>query len=283
MDKQNRRNFLKTAGFGAVTLTGLGVSNRAFAGKSFNHASENSDVEIGVATYSMRKLTIDQVVDGMKTMQLKKLSIKSMHLPLEASNEQISSVINKLKSFGMEPYSCGVVYMKSKEEVDNAFRYAKAAGFKIMVSVPNYELLDYVEQKVKENDIIIAIHNHGPDGLPYPSPQDVMERVKGRDKRLGICMDVAHVVRAGLDPVKAIKACDGRLHDLHLRDTTAAAKEGHSCRPGKGVIDLAGVMRALQVVGYKGVYCIEYSAEAENPVPGILETKGYLKGIADAI
>jgi inosose dehydratase len=279
METTNRRKFFKTAAMASLGIAGLSRVDFATANV---HSSNQQSFEIGIATYGLRKLSVYQLIEAMRTMQLSKMSIKSMHLPMDASEEEIKTRIAMFKDAGLEPYACGVVYMKSKDDVDNAFRYAKAAGFKVMVSVPNYELLDYVEEKVKAHDIMIAIHNHGPDGLPYPTPQDVLERVKNRDKKMGICMDVAHVARAGEDPVIAIKESADRLYDVHLRDNSAPAKEGNCVRPGKGTLDIPAIMKTLKEINYQGVYCIEYSTEANNPVPGNLETAGYLRGVYNA-
>ena len=153
----------------------------------------------------------------------------------------------------------------------------------MIVGVPEYRYLDLVEQKVKAYDIKLAIHNHGPDGMPFPSAMDAYERIKDKDRRLGICIDVAHIARSGIDPVEEIYAVKERLFDVHLRDNTANNKEGTACRPGKGTLDLPAIIRALKDVGYNGVYTIEYGIEEDNPLTGTALTAGYIQGILDAL
>lgn len=280
--KTDRRKFFKMAGISALAMGSI-PSMKSFASPVNAFLSAKQGIEIGVASYSLRELNIEQVIQSMKELDLTRICLKSMHLPLQSSDQEIRQVISRLKQEGLDPYGCGVVYMKSKEDVDRAFHYAKVAGFKTMVGVPNYELLDYVEEKVKKNDIIVAIHNHGPADLPYPRPVDILSRIKGRDKRLGVCLDVAHVARIELDPVQAIRDCGDRLYDVHLRDNSEPNPNGRSTRPGKGSLDLPMIMKTLSEVNYKGVYAIEYENEKNNPVPGIAETAGYLRGIHDTL
>lgn len=277
MKTQTRRKFFKTAGIGLAGMAAFPKLSEA--GIPAVPADHHSGVEIGIASYGLRKLSVDEVIELMNDIQLSKISIKSMHLPYDSSNEHIESTIGKMKDAGLDPYAAGVVYMQSAEEVENAFEYARTAGFGMIVGVPDYELLDLAEEKVKQYDITLAIHNHGPDGMAYPSAMDAYERIKERDERIGICMDVAHIARSGIDPVGEIKAVKDRLYDVHLRDNTKNAKEGKTCRPGQGTLDLPAIIKTLKEVGYKGVYTIEYGIEEDTPLTGTAMTAGYIQGI----
>ncbi len=276
---ENRRNFLKKAGL--IGLTPLAFSPlKSIAGENPGEKQKKEvKFEIGVASWGLRKLSFEEVIQAMNDMQLKNISLKSMHLPFDLSKEELNARIEKMRDAGLNPYAPGVVYMKNKEQADRAFEYTKNAGLKMIVGVPYYDMLDYVEEKIKEYDISVAIHCHGPDNLPYPSPADAFERLKGRDGRFGICVDIAHVIRSGLDPVKQIKMVKSRLLDMHIWDVSKAAKEGKAVRPGKGVLDFESVLKTLVKIDYAGSLSIEYGSEAENPVPAYIETKGYINGV----
>ena len=281
MKNQTRRKFFTTAGMG---LAGLAAWTKLQAG---GHASASmvlpGDVEIGIASYGLRTLSLDEVIDVMKDLQLRKLSVKNMHLPYDLSPADLERSMMKIRGAGLDPYAAGVIYMTSTEEVAKAFDYAKKAGFGLIVGVPDYNILDLAEQKVKAYDIRLAIHNHGPDGMPYPSAMEAYTRIEDRDERMGICMDVAHIARSGIDPVQEIHAVRDRLFDVHLRDNTANSKEGTACRPGQGNLDLPGIIRALRDVEYQGVYTIEYGIEEDNPLTGTALTVGYVQGILSSI
>ena len=111
--------------------------------------------------------------------------------------EVIGTVIGKFSAAGIKIYAAGVIYMKTQQEVDKAFAYAKALGVDLIIGSPNIELLGYVEQQVKAYGIRVAIHNHGPEDKLYPSPVDVYTRVKGLDERIGLCLDIGHAARRG--------------------------------------------------------------------------------------
>jgi inosose dehydratase len=65
--------------------------------------------------------------------------------------------------------------------------------------VPNYELLPYLDKKVKEYGFNFAIHLHGPDIATYPDAEDVWNYVKDLDPRIGMCLDIGHDTRNGKD------------------------------------------------------------------------------------
>lgn len=281
MSELNRRTFFRLSGLGLAAVVGRSALAEPAFGNTGSVMSASGGV--GIASYSLRKFDVDQVIAIMEKLHLQKISLKSMHLPLDADKETISSVISKMRDHGLDPSSAGVVYMKSEDEVDKAFRYAQLAGFGIIVGVPDYNLLDYVEKRVKETDITLAIHNHGPDGMPYPSPLMAYDMVSDRDKRMGLCLDVGHTVRAGFNPVEVIGKVGDRIYETHMRDVSHAAKEGVSCRPGEGVIDLPAVMGALKKAGYTGSYTIEYEEESNDPLAALAHTAGYLQGILASV
>jgi sugar phosphate isomerase/epimerase len=281
MKNQTRRKFFTTAGMG---LAGMAAWPKLSAGM---HPSASvvppGEVEIGIASYGLRNLSLDEVIEMMNDLQLSKISIKSMHLPYDSSPADIERTMMKIRGAGLDPYAAGVIYMKSTEEVAKAFDYAKIAGFEMIVGVPDYNILDLAEQKVKAYDIRLAIHNHGPDGLPYPNALEAYERIKDRDERIGICMDVAHIARSGIDPVEEIHTVKDRLYDVHLRDNTANTREGKACRPGQGNLDLPAIIKTLRDVEYQGVYTIEYGIEEDTPLTGTALTVGYIQGILAAL
>ncbi len=135
--------------------------------------------------------------------------------------------------------------MSSEAEVHQAFDYAKAAGMKVIVGVPRPDVLALVEQKVKQYNIKVAIHNHGPGDKTYPTPESAMERIKSLDKRIGLCIDIGHTARIGADPIQDVVRFADRLHDLHIKDVSAAAASVETLEIGRGVIDMPAFLKAL--------------------------------------
>lgn len=273
----NRRNFLKATGLGiaAASLPGLASASVMSTEKK----SDDFDFKLGVASYSLRNFTLEQALDMTARCGIGRISLKSMHLPLDADKATIEKDIALCKEKGIIPYGAGVIYMKTKAEVDQAYEYAKAAGIDVIIGVPNHELLDYVEGKVKEYDIKLAIHNHGPGDKLYPSAESVYDRIKNRDKRMGLCIDIGHTKRIHRDPEQDLKDFFPRVFDIHIKDVTKAENDGQTCIIGRGVINFPSFLKAVIKLGYKGTLALEYEAEGKDPLPGMMESFGYVKGI----
>ncbi|MBE5033746.1 sugar phosphate isomerase/epimerase family protein [Gallalistipes aquisgranensis] len=187
----------------------------------------------------------------------------------------------KLAGYGIEGYILGPIYMKSKEQVDKAFDYVKRYGIDMFIGVPDYEFLPYVEKKVKETGIKVAIHTHGPDSKAFPNAQEVVDRVKDPNKGIGICLDLGHSVRYGEDNAEILKKYKEWIYDIHFKDESAPTKEGKTWEMGRGVIDYRPILKVLRETGYKGKVCLEFEKNPENPQPGVLESIGYFRGICD--
>jgi sugar phosphate isomerase/epimerase len=276
----SRRNFIQKT---ALSLAGSTVI--PFLGRSESEKKEPkiekeaSPLHIGIAGYTFAKFDLDQSITMMKRVGVQNLSVKDIHLPLNSSDERIRTAMTKFKDAGINVYTVGVIYMKTKEVVDLAFQYARKVGVNMIVGVPNYDLIDYSEAQVKAYDIRLAIHNHGPEDALYPAPKDVYDRIKNMDARMGMCIDIGHAVRAGSAPEKAIRDFKDRLFDLHLKDVNIAAKEGKAIEIGRGVIDFPAVVESLRKIKYKGVCSIEFEKDMTDPLPGIAESVGYFKGV----
>ena len=141
------------------------------------------------------------------------------------------------------------------------------------------------ERFVREFDIRLAFHNHGPEDKIFPSPYDVWNAVQSYDPRMGLCIDVGHSARAGVDPVEAILKCRSRLHDVHIKDTLAGAgvKKDIPAGLGFGRLDIRGILAALVQVGYPHQAGLEDEVESADPVPGIAQSFGYMRGIMAAL
>lgn len=234
---------------------------------------------IGMAGYTFVKFDLDKTIETMKKADVHYLCIKDFHLPLNSNDEQIKTFNEKLKENGIIGYAVGPIYMKTKEEVDQAFDYAKRVGVKLIVGVPNYELLPYVDQKVKEYDFKVAIHLHGPDIKIYPDAKDVWNHVEDLDTRIGMCFDIGHDTRNGNDAVSDLKKYHSRIFDIHLKDVTGNTKQGYSVEVGRGIIDFPSFVKMLRKVKYSGSVSLEHERNMNDPFMGIAESIGYFRGV----
>jgi sugar phosphate isomerase/epimerase len=275
----SRRKFIRNTALGLTGATIFPSINRA--GSLFVEKENASALPVGIAGYTFLHFDILQSIQMMQRVDVHFMSIKDFHLPLNSSQEKIDEVKKQFQDAGITIYGVGVIYMKTKEAVDQAFDYAKKVGVPIIIGVPDYDLIDYSEQKVKEYNIKLAIHNHGPEDKLYPSPKEAYERIKNRDERMGLCLDIGHAMRAGTNPAKAVKEYSKRIFDLHIKDVTKAEKDGQAIEAGRGIINFPAFVKALRKVNYPGHCSIEFEKDMKDPLPGIAESVGYFKGVKD--
>jgi sugar phosphate isomerase/epimerase len=278
----NRRTFFKQSIAGAALL-----------GASPLMAMTNVDVlkpkakpaanpfQLAMAGYTFVNFDLETTLKTLKRLDVHYLCIKDFHLPLDAGEEQIKAFHAKCAEYEVTGYAVGPIYMKSEAEIDRAFEYAKRAGVKLIVGVPNYELLPYVDKKVREYNFYYAIHLHGPDIKTYPDATDVWEHTKDLDKRIGMCLDIGHDLRNGCDPVADLKKYHTRVFDMHIKDVTDSTKAGHAIELGRGKIDFPALVKMMRKVNYTGKCSLEYEKDMKDPFLGIAESIGYFKAICD--
>jgi len=272
----SRRKFILTTGAGiaAAGIPSVGNTRVAYPGPS-----GQDSFKLAVAGYTFVKFDLDQSLSMMKRIGVSLLGVKDFHLPLDSSPEVIGQTLDKMKASGVAPYGVGPIYMKSEAAVDQAFAYARLVGVSLVVGVPDIALLPYVEKKVKETDIRLAIHNHGPDIPLYQSAGDVWVSIRDLDPRIGFCLDIGHTVRLGLDPVEAVRNYHKRIFDFHVWDTDKPEKSGGCVEAGRGIIDFHGFFSALREYKYSGTVSLEYTRDMSDPLAGVAESIGYFRGL----
>ncbi len=280
-----RRHFLQKGLLGSSALVAAATFPATVWGAVTKPERDPFDgLKVGIASYSLRKFSLDQAIVMTKQAGVKYITLKDMHLPLKSTPAECQAARQKIEAAGLVLLGGGVIYMNNKEdEIRSIFEYAKQAGLPTIVASPDPAALDTVEKLAKEYAIRVAIHNHGPGDKRYPSPLDVLRMVQDRDVQLGLCIDVGHTVRLGEDPVAVIQACAGRLYDFHIKDVTQATAKGGPTECGQGVIDLVAVLKTLVDLKFPYHVALEHEANGDAPLPGIIESFAYLRGVLAAI
>jgi sugar phosphate isomerase/epimerase len=279
-----RRRFLQWTGTAAASLAcAATASAESTAAAPPATPDSRNALKLGITSYTFRHFSLEKTLAMTKRAGLKYVSLKDKHLPLNATPEQIAAAVKSVADAGLVLYGCGVITMHREAEVAQTFDYAKAAGMKLIIAMPSTEMLRAVEQKIKEYDIRLAIHNHGPEDKYFPTPESAYQKIKDLDRRLGLCIDIGHTVRAGADPARSIERFADRLMDFHMKDVTAATAKGQCIQSGRGVIDMPAVLRALVKIRYEGSVSFEYEIEESDPLPGLCESVGYTRGVLAAM
>ena len=280
-DRLSRRDLIRLGAAAVPALATLGAP-------ACLAATETPDpwrgLKVGIASYSFHKLSLDDAIRGVRRVGVKYVSIKDVHLPLKSTTEQRQEVVRKFRDAGITPLSCGVVGLSDDEaEIRNAFEYARDAGIPTVVCKPTRASLPLLDKLVKEFDLKLAIHNHGPEDKVWPSPYDAWEAVQSFDRRLGLCIDVGHTARCGVDPSEAIRKCAARLYDLHLKDLEGPPGKLRPVEVGRGVLDVRKMLTTLIDLKYEGHVGLEYEKDANDPIPGAAESIGYVRGVLSSL
>ena len=287
----NRRDFIKRSLVGAAVLGAAPLAAEPLI-SGINKVSADNAIKpktpkatnpfkLGMAGFTFVNFDLETTLKTLKRLDMHYLCIKDFHLPLNATAEQIKTFHATCASYGVTGYGVGPIYMKSEAEIDRGFEYAKLVGVKLIVGVPNVELLPYVDKKVKEYGFNYAIHLHGPDIEIFPDATDVWEKTKNLDPRIGMCLDIGHDLRNGCDPVEDLEKYHTRVFDVHIKDVTDSTKAGTNIEIGRGKIDFPEFIRMLRKVNYTGVCSLEHEKDMKDPFIGIAESIGYFKAVSD--
>ena len=238
-------------------------------------------IKLGVASYSLRKFDRARAIEMIRALETPWISIKEFHLRYNLPPAELEKGRRQFEAAGLHIMSGGNIDLKSDDpaELRKSFEYAKNAGMPMMVCAPTHTNLKAIEALVKEYNIRIAIHNHGPEDKYYPTPQSVLEAVRGLDKRCGLCMDVGHSARTGVDVVKSIAEAGDRLLDMHVKDLRDMKVKESQCDCGDGLMPFPAIFKQLKKMGYTGCVNLEYEINENDPLPGMQRSFSYLRGV----
>ncbi len=274
--KISRRNAIRAGAliWAAGAAGGFGEP-RAESGKP-------SPVRLGMCSYTFREFPRAQVIAFMKQLGMNELNAKDVkdHLPPDPAQED--AALADYKTNGIRLHAAGAIYFRKNEDDDvrARFEYVKRAGIGVIVAGdPTPETLPRIDKLVKEYDVRVAIHNHGPEDKVWPSPMDILKSIGGMDPRIGCCIDVGHTVRAGTDVVEAIHACGPRLFNMHMKDLANFTDKDSQVAVGRGKMPVREIFEALIAIGYGGFVDLEYEIKGDDPMPGVIESIAYMRGV----
>jgi len=280
----SRRDFVRT---GALLAAACASPNGAFSlASELPSTDDASPIRLGLASYTFRNFSRAQMIAFMRQLNVFALNAKDVkdHLPMDAKEE--AAAVADYAAAGIKLHAAGAIYFAKDEDADirSKFEYCKRAGIGVIVAGdPTPETLLRIEKFVKEYDIRIAIHNHGPEDKLWHSPLDVLKAVKGMDPRIGCCIDVGHTVRAGTDVVQAIHEAGPKLFNLHMKDLASFQDKESQVAVGDGIMPVRKMFEALIAIKYKGFVDLEYEIHPDDPMPGVIASFAYMRGVLAGI
>ncbi len=271
----NRRTFL--GGLLATTAAPLATGAPANA--------PADSLKLGVASYSFLMFQRRMAIRMMHDLRTPYISVKEFHLPYTSTPEEIAKAVKEFADGGLSVLSGGVVGMQKDDDAElrHYFEYARAAQLPMMIIAPTRETLPKIEKLVKEFNIKVAIHNHGPEDKHFPGAMDVLAAVKDMGPRIGLCIDVGHATRAGEYVPDAMLKAGSRLLDVHIKDIVAATGKNRGSVVGEGVLPIPAMFKTLLKMNYQGGVMLEYEIDADNPLPGMQRSFAYMRGVLAAL
>lgn len=265
MSYLSRRRFLATS-TSALAVTSVFHSQRT----SIAEAAKTK-LRLGIQLYSLRNYSIDEALQHAKDLGFEQVEFYSKMLPIDSSKAVIDETIAKVNKLGLSISAHGVNKF-TKDAVANRklFEFAKAVGIRTITADPDPDSFDSLNGLVKEFDIRIAIHNHGPKHR-FNKALDVLKAIEGKDERIGACADLGHYIRSGERPVDVIRLLKGRLYGVHLKDFAEMQDKSEGVILGKGHLDCAEVFKALIQVNFPsdGALSLEYEEHPTDPIEDI--------------
>ena len=256
----SRRDVLSTVAGLAAACTLRGAARAAEAG-----------LNLGIQLYSLRGYPVDEALRHASEIGFRHVEFYPGMYPLNSTSEQIAAMNKKLADLGLTISAHGVNGFGADAAANRkVFEFAKAAGIRILGADPAPEAFTSLDELVKEFDIRIAIHNHGPKHR-YNKVLDVLKAIERHDDRIGACADLGHFIRSGENPVEVIRLLKGRLYGIHLKDFKDQQEKTQGVILGKGHLDVPAVFAALEQVKFPadGALSLEYEENPKDPLADI--------------
>lgn len=273
-----RRSLLKVAALSAA-CNAIGQVESLSPALSASDDKQFRGLRVGVASYSLREFPITEVLQSIRRLGVHYLSLKDIHLPLSSTPEQRRQIREQSEALGLSITSCGVIYLKNDEaQMHQAFDYVRDLGASVAVVGVSRDMLPLLDRVIRSYELKVAIHNHGPNDKLFPSPLEVYDAVKGLDHRIGLCMDIGHTFRMHEDLVDNVKKTRDRLYSMHIKDLDSNHIDAKGVPVGTGVLPTIPFLRELMHPGYAGELQLEYEVEPKDPLFGMAESLGYMRG-----
>jgi len=273
-----RRDFLKITAAGIV---GAVLAPNPATPRSTSQLSAGGEIKLGVASYSLRAFSRADAIKMVQELRTPFINLKSFHLPYESAPEELTKARAEFETAGLKIVGGGNnnITEDTDAHVRMFFEYAKHSGMPLLVIAPKPEILPRIERFVKQYDIKVAIHNHGPEDPYFPAPKDALKVIRTMDPRVGLCVDVGHTTRAGVDVVAALAEAGSRVLDMHMKDLKDLRVRDSQCIVGEGAMPVPEIFAQLLKIKYAGYVNLEYEIDEKNPLPGMKQSFAYMRGV----
>jgi sugar phosphate isomerase/epimerase len=285
-----RREFTQAA----MGAAGLAWARPAEAQAARIPPSVVGGIVVGVASFTYRKLTFEQIVESMRKVGISSLELwgdgdKHPLHPARQTEADFKRVRKLLDDAGItvSAYCTNFANDVTVDVLDKAFAGCALLGAKVMTTSCEKPILDKLDAAASRHQTRIGLHNHwngdawfvkaGKDPKAnFESPADWTEAFKGRSEYLAINLDIGHFAAAGLDPVAFFKANRERIVSIHVKDRGADAQHA-DVRFGTGATPITAFCQALKEAKFAYAANLEYEMDENEPTSGVRDSFAFVK------
>lgn len=286
MVKLTRRAF--TGGL-AGAAAGVACGRPARAGDAFGRMKPSvvGGLQIGVQSYTYRKLTLERMIDSMRAVGLSSVELWTGHLdPAQHDEADFEAARGKLDAAGITVNAYCVNFRPDVTAglLDKAFKGASLLGTSLMTTSTEKSVVPRLDEWCQKYGVTLGLHNHwlgdawfkGDRQQNFEGPADYAEAFQGRSKRIAVNLDIGHFSAAGHDPVAFFREHHERIVSLHVKDRDRDREHTYR-RFGRGATPIVEVLKLARRLDYKYPVNLEYEMDELDPTDGVRDSFEYVK------
>jgi sugar phosphate isomerase/epimerase len=243
------------------------------------------DWKFGVALWTFHTVDFPHSLDKVDSAGLKYIEPNTFH---KAGAELKDSIIGKLSPAGIEKLKsmiaqkgliCESLYIVGDSTLKSwvrQFDIAKQFGVKYVTTEPPLNMWDQIDSLAGAYGIKVAIHEHWKGFSHYWNPDTTLMALKGHPN-FGVCADLGHWPKSGIDPLDAVKKLSGHIIVIHLKDIAAYNDPKLVDVPvGTGVVKFPEIFAELKKQNFNGYIYIERDAQDQpGNLPSVIQEIKY--------
>lgn len=275
--------------FVAAVLLSACKSNKAIQNKTGSTSSEaamtSPDWKFGIALWTFHTVDFPHSLDQVDSAGLKYIEPNTFHkagadlkdsLILQLSPAGIEKVKSMIAQKGLRCESIYIVGDATLASWKKQFDIARQLGVRFVTTEPPLNMWDSIDSLAGAYGIKVAIHEHWRGMSHYWNPDTTLMAMKGHPN-FGVCADLGHWPKSGVNPLDAVKKLSGHILAVHLKDIAAYNNPSLVDVPvGTGVVDFPAIFQELKKQGFHGNIYIERDAQDQpNNLPSVIQETHY--------
>jgi sugar phosphate isomerase/epimerase len=255
------------------------------AANASSSADPSKDWKLGVALWTFHTVNFPQSLDKVDSAGLKYIEPNTFHA---AGPELKDSTISQLSPAGIDKLKkliaqkgliCESLYVVGDSTLSSwikQFDIARQFGVKYVTTEPPLKMWDSIDSLAGAYGLKVAIHEHWKGFSHYWNPDTTLMALKDHPN-FGVCADLGHWPKSGIDPLDAVKKLSGHIIGIHLKDIAAYNNPAlKDVVVGTGVVKFPEIFEELKRQNFNGYIYIERdSTELHGNLPSVMQEIKY--------